>query len=524
VTATAVRLWSLGKLLVLVALAFCASCASLPEHVDRPVTHAQDGSATRLGGIVSRQLPGDKNLVISGFRLLPTGSDGLDARLALAGAAERTLDVQYYLISVDDTGKQFFSALRDAASRGVRVRLLLDDLYTIGEDDMLAGLASYPNVEIRLFNPFTEGRGLMATRMLLSAGELGRVNRRMHNKLFIADNQMAISGGRNVANEYFSRAGNESFVDLDVLSVGPIVASQSGVFDEYWNSSVVYPLFSIISRPADGAAARATFDHAVAGSFDSRPIPASDLLGLKPVSEDLKSGDMELHQAIGEVLADSPEKAAGLNSTSIRGTVTWSVDDEIKSAKESLLFVSPYFIPGKTAMAGIKAAVERGVQVTVVTNSLGATDVPLVYAGYKKPRYELLKMGVKIYELSEEVANAHVKLGDFRSQLGRLHAKAVVVDKRHVFIGSMNMDGRSAHENTETGIILGSQTIGAEVAKLVDLNISRTCYEVRLDGDQVRWVTNLDGKITVFDEEQGVSMWTRMEIDLLGPLAPTELL
>jgi putative cardiolipin synthase len=518
------RGWRLARLLLCTALALCAGCASLPEHVERPVTHAEDGAATRLGAIVAHQLPASESPIVSGFRLLPTGNEALNARLALAKTAERTLDVQYYLISVDDTGKQFLAALRDAATRGVRVRLLLDDLYTIGEDDVLAGLASYPNVEIRLFNPFPDGRGLMATRLLMSASELGRVNRRMHNKLFIADNEMAISGGRNVADEYFARAGNDSFVDLDVLSLGPIVKSQSAVFDEYWNSSVVYPLFSIIKKPADATAARATFDGAVTGTFDTTPLPATDLLGLKPVSQDLKDGTMELHEAVAEVLADSPEKAAGLNSTSIRGTVTWSVDDEIKSARESLLFVSPYFIPGKTAMAAIKAAVERGVKVTVVTNSLGATDVPLVYAGYKKPRYELLKMGVKIYELSPEVATEHVKLGDFRSKLGRLHAKAVVVDKRHVFIGSMNMDGRSAHENTETGIILGSPTIGAEVAKLVDLNISRTCFEVRLDGDQVRWVTNIDGKITVFDEEQGVSMWTKMEIAVLGPLAPSELL
>jgi putative cardiolipin synthase len=518
------RVSSLANRLLMTVLALCAGCASLPEHVERPITHQEDGSATKLGAIVSHELPGDPRFVVSGFRLLPTGSDGLDARLALANAAEKTLDVQYYLIAVDDTGKQFFSALRDAAKRGVRIRLLLDDLYTVGEDDMLAGLASYPNVEIRLFNPFPDGRSSMATRLLLSASELGRINRRMHNKLFIADNQMAISGGRNVANEYFSRAGNDSFVDLDVLSLGSIVSTQSGIFDEYWNSSVVYPLFSIIDRPTDAAQARATFDHTVAGPVDTMPTPATDLLGLKPVSVDLKTGDMQIHQAIAEVLADSPKKAAGLNSRSIHGTVTWSVDEEIKDAKESILFVSPYFIPGKTAMADIKAAVARGVKVTVVTNSLGATDVPLVYAGYKKPRYELLKMGVKIYELSEEVATAHVKLGDFRSQLGRLHAKTIVIDHQRVFIGSMNMDGRSAHENTETGIILGSQTIGAEVEQLVNLNISRTCYEVRLDGDQVRWVTNIDGKITVFDEEQGVSLWTRMEVDLLGPLAPDELL
>jgi putative cardiolipin synthase len=506
------------------AVLLSGGCAALPDHVERTLSHAEDGSSTTLGRLVGRSLPADPQLTVSGFRLLPTGPYALDARVALADAAERTLDVQYYLLSNDATGKQFWAALRRAAVRGVRIRILLDDLYTVGEDDLIQGMAAYPNVEVRLFNPFPEGRISLASRFLLSAGELGRVNRRMHNKVFIADNAMSITGGRNVADEYFSHAGNENFVDLDVLSAGPLVADISREFDSYWNSDVVYPLYSIEPAPANQDAVSKALDRALQGVAADNQLAERDLLGHHPVSVDLKSGDMELHQAVARVIWDSPQKAAGLDASTIAGTVTYSVDQQIAEAKTSLLLVSPYFIPGKTALRHIKEAVGRGVSITVVTNSLAATDVPLVFAGYSRIRTELLKDGVKVYEISQGIAEKRVKLGDFRSVLGRLHAKAVVVDGKNVFIGSMNMDGRSAHENTETGIILESQTIGAEVQKLVERDIERNSYEVRLEGDKTRWVTNVDGKQTVLDSEPDVSIWTRLELDLLGPMAPEELL
>jgi putative cardiolipin synthase len=233
---------------------------------------------------------------------------------------------------------------------------------------------------------------------------------------------------------------------------------------------------------------------------------------------------MELHQAVADVLADSPEKAAGLNLKSIHGTVIYSVDQQIAESTSTILIISPYFIPGKATMERLKAAIARGVKITIVTNSLAATDVPLVYEGYKKPRDELLKLGVKIYELSQEVATEHIGFGNFRSQLGRLHAKALVMDGRRVFIGSMNMDGRSAHENTETGIVLESQTIGSEIHQLVDRNIENQAYEVRLVDGQVRWITNINGVQKVYDTEQNVSIWTRLEITTLGPFAPDNLL
>lgn len=501
-----------------------SGCASLPDHVARVPSKAEDGSGTALGDIVNHVLPGDPLLTVSGFRLLPTGNFALDARLALAARAERTLDVQYYLIANDGTGKQFFAALRDAAKRGVRIRLLVDDLYTVGEDALLLGLASYPNVEIRLFNPIPVGRVSITTRLLLSMGELARVNRRMHNKLFIADNSMSISGGRNIADEYFTRAGTNSFVDLDVLSVGPVVTTLSSVFDVYWNSDVVYPLESIVTPPTDRAAARHAFDENVKSAAAPVPLAKTDTLDHRPVSDDLARNDMELHQAIADVLADSPQKAAGLNSDTIQGTVTWQIDDAIADARSEILIVSPYLVPGQRAMREIRDAILRGVKVTVVTNSLAASDVPLVYVGYRRDRLKLLEIGVKIYELSEAVVSEHVKLGDFRSQLGHLHAKAVMIDGRRVFVGSMNMDGRSAHENTETGLILESQTFAAEVKALVDRDIIEGSYEVRLKDDHPIWLTTIGSREVVLTEEPEVSAFEKIYLDMLAPFAPEVLL
>jgi phosphatidylserine/phosphatidylglycerophosphate/cardiolipin synthase-like enzyme len=513
------------SVVICTAFAFgLAGCASLPTHVDRVPSQAKDGSGTALGAIVNRVLPGDPLLTVSGFRLLPTGAYALDARMALAERAERTLDVQYYLIANDSTGKQFLAALRDAAKRGVRVRLLLDDFYTAGEDGFLSGLADYPNVEIRLFNPLPAGRGMMATRILSSLGDLPRINRRMHNKLFIADNRISISGGRNIADGYFTHSGTDSFLDLDLLSAGPVVKTLSAVFDTYWNSDVVYPFKSIVEPPADHAAARAAFDTDVADAATPAPLASTDALGHRPVSSDLQSGDMELHQAIAQVLADPPQKAMGLDADTIQGTVSWHVDDAFGAAKSELLIVSPYFVPGKLGMREIRDAVARGVKVTVVTNSLAATDVPLVYVGYRRDRLELLKLGVKIYELSEAEVSEHVRLGDFRSQLGHLHIKTVVIDGHLVFVGSMNMDERSAHENTETGVILESQTFASEVKNLIDGHITARSYEVRLQDGHLIWVINTEGQEKVLTDEPDVSMFEKIYLDVLAPFAPEKLL
>src|SRR5947209_3924844 len=251
-----------GLAAALLALALFAGCSSLPKDVERKPSQAIPASPqTTLGKIARVSQPSPE---LTGFRLMPIGSFALNARIALAQRAQASLDVQYYLVQDDETGRYLLRALRDAAMRGVRVRLLMDDLYTTGEDPLLLALAAHPNVEIRLFNPFPVARaGGIPLRYLASLNEFGRLNHRMHNKLFIADGAMAVAGGRNIANEYFMRSASENFVDMDAVVVGAVVPQLSSIFDLYWNSPQVYPVDTIIGTDLDREQLRQEFDHLV---------------------------------------------------------------------------------------------------------------------------------------------------------------------------------------------------------------------------------------------------------------------
>ncbi|HEX6722364.1 MAG TPA: phospholipase D-like domain-containing protein, partial [Burkholderiaceae bacterium] len=238
--------------------ALLAGCAGLPRDVQRPPSQAIAASPdTDLGRIALASAP---DRTRSGFRLLSWSAQSLAARIELIRRAQVSLDVQYYVIHDDETGRHVLRALRDAAERGVRVRLLVDDLYTAGTDPLLLGLAAYPNVEVRLFNPFPMGRDSLSARLTLSLFDLGRVNHRMHNKLLVADGAMAVAGGRNIGNEYFMVSGLANYIDLDAFAVGPIVAKLAALFDQYWNSDVVFPVRSIAVPDGTDAEQRARFE------------------------------------------------------------------------------------------------------------------------------------------------------------------------------------------------------------------------------------------------------------------------
>jgi putative cardiolipin synthase len=311
-----------------------AGCAGLPEQVQRVPSRALPAATDTALGRIAKDSSFDAEL--SGFRLMPTGQFALQARLELARRAERTLDVQYYQIHDDATGRYLFRTLRDAALRGVRVRLLLDDLYTAGEDPVLLGLNAYPNVEVRLFNPFPTGRQSLLTRFAANVGEFKRVNRRMHNKLFVADGVMAVAGGRNIADEYFMVSAGANFVDLDLLVIGAILPRLSDLFDEYWNSRHVYPLTSIVASDQSPQALQQQFEDLTAWAIlpvtpdpelpgeawvqagsgatavkvplpEPEPPPPNDVLGYSPVVNELNSGKLGMIWANARAYADSPD-------------------------------------------------------------------------------------------------------------------------------------------------------------------------------------------------------------------------
>ncbi len=509
-----------------------AGCANLPAAVPRSaVTALPPDTATTLGRIAADSSP---DAALSGFRLLPTGAFAIDTRLTLIRKAERSIDIQYYLIADDDTGRHVLRCLRDAAERGVRVRLLVDDLYTAETDPLLAGLAAHPNVALRLFNPFPGGRAFFLTRFLASAHDFSRVNRRMHNKLLVVDSAMAVAGGRNVADEYYMRHAQNNFVDLDAFVVGALVPKLQALFDDYWNSPVVFPYQAIVRPAADAAEARERFeiDTSLSSSPPPDPPPGTDVLGYGPLSDEFEAGRLGLIWAEASVYADPPSRLKGMGASYALvpledvESVRYNVLDLIRSARSEVVITSPYLIPGDKGVALFGEQRARGVKFKLLTNSLAATDEPLGHVGYRKYREPMLKLGIDLYELSPVRVKKASRLGMFQTSQGRLHAKTAVIDRRRVFIGSMNFDPRSEKTNTEMGLFIDSPQLAREVLRLMDLDKLQASYRVvlRPDGGGLRWLAADDEGEVSFDAEPDASLGTRFWLELLAPFAPEELL
>jgi putative cardiolipin synthase len=504
-------------------------CAILPERPQLAPTYALvEVGGSPLAHTFEISAPADRT-GLSGLRLLPEGPAAFNARVALARGATYSLDAQCYYIAQDRTGFAFLRELSDAAARGVRVRLIVDDLYAAGADEVLAGLAAHPNVEVRIFNPLPSREGSFKSRIIFSLHEFGRINHRMHNKLFVADNTFAVSGGRNIANEYFMRNEEANFVDLDVMSAGPVVQQLSALFDSYWNSEQVFPIERLIARQAPAEEARRRFDEIVRDApaeVEERP---QDVLGATPVRQQLDAGHIEMTWAPARAFADTPTKVAGLNDDEKTHTVTAETLALFANAHQSVAISSPYFIPGQRGIEMMRAfgATQENCRITLITNSLGATDEPLVHASYSRYRVDMLKAGVCIYEISPTLPQRSTKLGSFGRSLAMLHAKAAAIDRRIVYIGSMNLDARSARINTEIGMVAESPELAAMLKRLANEDVKDDAYRLRLaiDGESIEWLeTGDDGKTTVHTTEPGASFWLSFKLWLLAPFVSDDLL
>jgi putative cardiolipin synthase len=523
--------WFAGLAAAVVSISvLLTGCAGVTSHPGPPPSHAYtDVAGTRLARIAAANLPAASaaaSAPVSGFRLLPEGEHAFDARIALARRAERSIDAQYYQIQNDAIGQRFLRELRDAAQRGVRVRLIVDDLYAAGEDELFAGLAAYPNAEVRIFNPLPSRAGSFKTRLLFSMWDFRRINHRMHNKLFVADNSFVVSGGRNIANEYFMRSESANFIDMDVLSSGPVAHDFSASFDRYWNSPQVVPI-GVLAAPVDAATARRRFDESVSQAGDDITPRPADILGATPVADQLDAGHLGQVFAAADVFADSPAKVDDDGSEAATDTVTEKTLAVFATAHESVRITSPYFIPGERGLAMMQRAGAAGGETSLVTNSLGATDEPLVYEAYQRYRLAMLQAGVHIYELSPTLAPRSGQLGSFGRSLGRLHAKVAIIDMRRAFIGSMNLDPRSARTNTELGLVIESPEIAAQLHGLFRSNLASGAYRLRLtpDREHVVWVeTDADGQEIVHREEPGSNRLQRLWLRLLSSFVGEDLL
>lgn len=549
-----------GRALLLCGAVLLAGCARLPKDVDRPVSKAPPPALeTPLGRIAKASTVDPEQ---SGFRLMPTGQYALQARIELARRAQRTLDVQYYQIYNDRTGRYLLRTLRDAADRGVRVRLIIDDLYTSGNDPLLLGFDAHPNVEVRLFNPFPAGRQNFLTRFAVNIHEFDRVHRRMHNKLFIADGVMAVVGGRNIADEYFMASAGANFIDLDTFTLGAILPRLGALFDEYWNSDRVMPMRAIVKTDLSDEQLRADFERMTSaeavpiqrvtrlsdeagggeivevvgmtgGTPEPEKPPPNDILGYGPIVDELNAGKVGLIWADAQAYADAPDKVIGRVSTygiapiDDVDSVRYNVIEMMRRARKDVVLTSPYLVPGADGMEVFRHAVERhGVKFTLITNSLAATDEPVVHTGYRRYRPELLKLGMNLYELSPQKVSRSLRLGRFSTSIGRLHAKSAVVDGDRVFIGSLNFDPRSNQHNTEFGLFIQSPQIAQQVLKLVDVIRQQGAYKVVLaeNGKDLVWLTSGPGGSEQIVEEPEADAWTRIMLEVLSVLVPEGLL
>ena len=464
-------------------------------------------------------------------------AQALDTRMALARSAQRSLDLQYYVIHDDEVGRHLLRTVREAALRGVRVRLLLDDLYTAGMDPLLLGLAATPNIELRLFNPFPAARGSLLGRFTASLFDIGRVNHRMHNKLFIADGAMAIAGGRNIGNEYFMVHNGANYIDLDAFVAGATVPRLASLFDQYWNSEFVYPLAAVVRNDEDPELLQRRFVELTSAQRAPEPKPApqgaKDLLGYVSIAEEMRSaGKIALVLASAEAFADAPEKVINHKRSPLPGaaeeapTVRSGLMNELLLARKEVLVSSPYLVPDRFVMEDIREARLWGVPITIITNSLASTDEPIVHAGYQRYRHELVDLGVQLYEVAPSRVARHQKLGAFGQSIGRFHAKAAAIDRQVIFVGSLNFDPRSAKHNTELGLLIRSPKLAEELLMLAELVKTEAAFRVRLSADKshLQWHSTLEDRQQTLDEEPDTSIWQRGFLWLIGPFVPEALL
>ena len=461
----------------------------------------------------------------SGYLLLSHGVDALVARLKLMDAAQKTIDVQYYLYRFDIAGKMFTQKLLDAADRGVRVRLLLDDMEIDDNDFRFAVLGSHPNIQVRFFNPFA-GRSDLG-RFWSVLVSFKRVNQRMHNKIFAVDNEVAIVGGRNIADAYFSVDANPYFSDLDLLAVGPIVREVSASFDDFWNSELAVPVSALVTRtPTEKDLKK--FDNGLKKIWIKYKTHVySKRLQKSDFNKRIENKALDLIWAPGRVLYDKPDRILHNGRREDRLSFFGSaLEPYFENTSKELLLISPYLIPGKSGMALFRDLRRRGVKIRILTNSLAATDVAAVYGAYTDYRKAILRMGIDLFELKPNAKTEGVEAAHGSSVGATLHAKTMVFDRTKVFVGSMNLDLRSVYDNTELGLMVTSPQLCERVVKLFgQMTSPESSLRLSLgeDGETI-WPTLDNGREVRYDHAPYVSFWKILWSDLAGFLTPDSLL
>lgn len=508
--------------LTLLLMTFCITACSQIAPVERKPSHAfdsQETADTLLGRALApamREHPG-----LSGVVPLPDSLDAFAARMISIAAAERSIDIQYYIWRDDITGNLLLKALHDAAQRNVRVRLLVDDNGTSGLDGKLALLNSEPNAEVRLFNPFP----IRHFKTLAFLTDFRRLNRRMHNKSVTVDGQITIVGGRNIGDEYFGATPGVAFADLDVMVAGDVVDEVARDFDLYWNHEAAVPLEALISMPSERKARALLQAEAEAGLVPEAHAYVQAVNDSTFISS-LTSGTLDYEWAPVRMVSDDPDKILGRAPE--EGLLTGRLREILSAPQHSVDLISPYFVPTKAGVEAFSKLEEEGVRVRILTNAMEATDVVAVHAGYARYRQPLLKRGVELFEMRQQTGNdkPKEKAGPFGSSGTSLHAKTFAVDGQRVFVGSFNFDPRSAQLNTELGFVIESRPMAATLTAAFENEVVQQAYQLKLDENgELIWLEQGADSNTprVWRHEPYSPLWKRLYVRFLA-LLPIESL
>ncbi|MDM0042429.1 phospholipase D family protein [Variovorax sp. J22G21] len=554
--------------LLAATLMMAAGCAQLPTNVERPVSSALASAAgTPFAALVQQRHDADKARFDSGFVLLDGPQAAYGSRLALVEGAQKTLDLQYYAIHADASTRRLMMAVREAAARGVRVRILIDDLHSTGRDALVLRLAYDKNIEVRLFNPLAGARGSSLARLFNSIDDASRIQQRMHNKLFLADNVLGVTGGRNLGDAYFGIGKSGNFVDIDVLAAGPVVQDLSRSFDSYWNNERAYPVQSLVTREeldairdkaraerdrqpsAETSAPAPTNESQRARVWDEKPLdlqttalvwapavmlvdkpgkiaaPADEAAGApglvftQPADAPRANGNNRRQTAF----ADAADTAAG-GETLVEGLLQL-----IGQAQRDLLIISPYFVPGPDMKQAFASARARGVRVRVLTNSLASNDAPIAHVGYARHREALLQLGVELYEMRSEQAGISSAFGSSGAAVtgesrAMLHSKVLVMDGRLLVVGSMNLDLRSQLQNTEVALLIGSTALSRTATGVIETTLREGAWHVELVDGRLIWRAPQGSDLKDTTIEPDASIGLKLMLKLLGPLAPDSML
>ena len=524
------RVSSNNLVLGLLAAVTIGGCATLPPGSDYPkqasVAFAYP-EKTRIGRQMADGARDHQDR--SAFRIISVGADGFAARMQMIDAAERTLDLQYFIFSGDETGRLLTHGLIRAADRGVHVRVLVDDGQTRPGDEQIITLAAHAQVEIRIFNPFAYRGHNNLLRGIEFTFSHGRLDYRMHNKVIVADNSVALIGGRNIGNQYFQVDPDAQYADDDVFVGGPTVQKLSTTFDEFWNSALAIPVEALAGgKPTEAALAKQR--QRLPDQWEQAQTAAVPFV-LRAESGDpfagVIQGRLPVAWSTAQVVYDSPNKKQ-VKEGSWVGRLMYDPVAKVGSAAQTeLLMITPYFVPTTKAMQLLHSLRARNVRVRILTNSLETSKEMIAFSGYTKYRKQLVEDGIELHEIRALLGNTRGSgqtVAISRAGNYGLHAKLFVFDRQKVFIGSMNFDQHSVELNTEVGLIIDSAELAQQTVVRFDaMTQPANSYQVALAQEgtgkpRLVWRSQEDGKPVEYTREPAYSDWQRVEVDFLSLL------